>query len=96
MATSKRTYANTHLSGLLLPVPPSLQQRATANPCLHRRPSNTHRFHPLSPYEAAFPSSYVLYVSHAEVSLEKFYLSLKGITGTGALSRQVLWKVTLL
>lgn len=37
------------------------------------------RLHHLSPYEAAFPSSYyVLYVSHAEVSLEKFYLSLKG------------------
>lgn len=31
----------------------------------------------MSPHEAAFPSSYyVLYVSHVEVSLEKFYLSL--------------------
>lgn len=34
---------------------------------------------PVSPYEAAFTSSYyILYVSHAEVSLEKFYLSPKG------------------
>ena len=33
MATSKRTYANTHLSGLLLPVPPSLQ--LTAHDCQH-------------------------------------------------------------
>ena len=40
--TSKRTYAKTHLPGLLLPVPPSPQQAAT-DPHLHRRPSNTHR-----------------------------------------------------
>ena len=40
LATSKRTYAN--LPRLLLLVPLALQQ-ATADPCLHRRPSNTHR-----------------------------------------------------
>jgi len=42
MATSKRTYPNKNLPGLLLPVPLSLWQN-TADPCLHRRPSNTHR-----------------------------------------------------
>ena len=42
MATSKRTYPNKNLPGLLLPVPLSLWQD-TADPCLHRRPSNTHR-----------------------------------------------------
>ena len=39
---SKRTYIKGPLPGLLLPVPPSLQQ-ATANPCFHKRLSNTSR-----------------------------------------------------
>ena len=43
MTSSKRSYATTpHLPGLLLSVPLSPQQ-ATADPCLQRRPSNTHR-----------------------------------------------------
>ena len=42
MATSKRTYPNKSLPELLLPVPLSLWQDP-ADPCLHRRPSNTHR-----------------------------------------------------
>ena len=42
MATSKRTYANTCLPGLRLPVPLSPWQ-ATADSHLCRRPSNTHR-----------------------------------------------------
>ena len=40
--TSKRTCANACLPGLLLPVPLSPHQ-ATADPCLHSRPPNTHR-----------------------------------------------------
>ena len=42
MGTSKRTYANTCLPGLRLPVPLSPWQ-ATADSHLCRRPSNTHR-----------------------------------------------------
>ena len=41
-ATSKRTYANKYLPGLLLPVPLFLLQ-ATADPHLCSRPSNTNR-----------------------------------------------------
>jgi len=42
MATSKRVHSKGHLPGLLLlPVPWSMWQ-ATANPHLHRGPSNTH------------------------------------------------------
>ena len=43
MTSSKRTYANMpHLPGLLLPMPLSSQKTIT-NPCVHRRPSDTHR-----------------------------------------------------
>ena len=42
MAASKRAHTKGHLLGLLLPVPPSLQ-RATADPQLCRRPSNTNK-----------------------------------------------------
>ena len=42
MVSSKRAHTKGHLPGLLLPVPLS-PQRATANPHLHRRPSNTSR-----------------------------------------------------
>ena len=42
MATSKRTYANMCLPGLLLPVPLS-QWQITGSTCLCKRPSNTHK-----------------------------------------------------
>ena len=42
MVSSKRAHTKGHLPGLLLPVPLS-PQRATANPHLRRRPSNTSR-----------------------------------------------------
>ena len=42
LMTSKRTYVETRLLGLLLPVPPSPWQ-TTIDPHLCRRPSNTHR-----------------------------------------------------
>ena len=48
VVTSKRTYINGPLPGLLLLVPPSLRQ-ATDDPHLHRKPSNTSKYIWFSP-----------------------------------------------